>query len=402
VKSRGLRFRLQIPIPWFKGNEPDPALNDIRFQHRFLCRSSNRKLQCGMLRDVKQKAKFRRQLLAWFVRNRRDLPWRLDPKPYHVWISEIMLQQTRVSAVIPYYRKFLEHFPDIPSLAAASEEEVLAQWAGLGYYSRARNLLRAARIVLSRYQGVFPERIEEIGQLPGIGRYTAGAICSIAFNRPEPIVDGNVRRVLGRISGFRKPRPDSFFWSMASELVAPHRASEFNQALMEIGALICTPSDPKCNECPIFGLCRARGAKGMGKQGKKPGEIVEIVVLVVSRNGKTMICREIPVSFIPGSWFFPTGIVQNGRSAEEVAARLAGSRNGLVHAGRIRHAITSRRIVAQIFLTRGYVRIAGSRWVDENRMGEYVTSSLFIKAYKQSKVPAGRRDLLVTAAAPVD
>jgi A/G-specific adenine glycosylase len=345
-----------------------------------------------MLQDVNQRSKFRRRLLAWYVRNRRELPWRLDPKPYHIWISEIMLQQTRVSTVIPYYRKFLERFPDVGSLAAASEEEVLAHWAGLGYYSRARNLLRAARIVLSQYHGVFPARIEEVGQLPGIGRYTAGAICSIAFNRPEPIVDGNVRRVLSRICGFRKPRPDSFFWSMASELVTPHRASEFNQALMEIGALICTPSDPKCSECPVFGLCRARGARGIEKQGKKPGETVELVVLVAARNAKILICREIPVSFIPGSWFFPTAIVQKGASAEAVAARLAGFQNGLVHAGRIRHTITSRRIVAHLYLVLGYIRIAGGRWVEESRMSEYVTSSLFTKAYNRSRVPSDGRD----------
>jgi A/G-specific adenine glycosylase len=338
-----------------------------------------------MLWDSKKKARFRRHLLAWYIRNRRNLPWRLDPTPYRVWISEIMLQQTRVNAVIPYYLKFLERFPDVESLSAASEAEVLARWAGLGYYSRARNLLRAARIIATKHQGVFPERIEELRRLPGIGRYTAGAICSIAFNSPEPIVDGNIRRVLGRVCGIKKPQPDSFFWAIASQLIERRGASEFNQALMEIGALICTPADPECDQCPLYALCQTKGARKMEKSVKKREEAVGLAVLVATRSGKTLICRNAPASFIPGSWFFPTGIVQNGESADQVAVRLAGSRDRLIHVGRIRHAITSRRIVADVYSLEASAAIQGGRWVEESLVGEYVTSSLFIKAYKKCK-----------------
>jgi A/G-specific adenine glycosylase len=330
--------------------------------------------------NAKKTATFRRLLLAWYVRNRRDLPWRLDPTPYRVWISEIMLQQTRVGAAVPYYLRFLERFPDVRSLAAAREAEVLALWAGLGYYSRARNLLRAARIIVSEYQGAFPDGLQEIRDLPGVGRYTAGAIYSIAFNCPEPVVDGNVRRVLGRLYRIDQPAPDSIFWETATALISPRRASDFNQAMMELGALICTPSDPECGACPVNELCYSRGMKNPERAGKKAGVTIELVILVASRKGRTLVCRNCPVSFIPGSWFLPIGLVQKGESTEKVAGRLAGVRGGLVHAGRIRHAITSRRIVADVYALKRGIRIVGGRWVEANRIGDYLISSLFVKA----------------------
>jgi A/G-specific adenine glycosylase len=347
----------------------------------------------GLAWDAKKSAKFRRLLLAWYARNRRELPWRSDPTPYRVWISEIMLQQTRVSTAIPYYVKFLERFPDLESLAGATEQEVLARWAGLGYYSRARNLHRAARVIVAQFRGRFPDRLEEVRQLPGIGRYTAGAICSIAYNQPEPVVDGNVRRVLARLVGWKSPPSDSLVWTAAADLMPREKAADFNQALMEIGALICSPSDPGCNDCPVYELCSSRGAGALAGMAKKPADQVELVILVLTRGQRIWVCRASPVDFIPGSWFLPSRILQKPLSPEETAGRMLGGRqNGFALVGRVRHAITSRRLLAHVFLAQGISRVSGGRWVDSGRVSEYLTSSLFLKACRRAaEFSAARR-----------
>jgi A/G-specific adenine glycosylase len=196
--------------------------------------------------DWEKTRNFQERLLHWYGRHKRELPWRSNPAPYRVWVSEIMLQQTQAKTVLPYYDRFFKRFPDIQSLARASEQEVLALWAGLGYYGRARNLHRAARQIVDDHGGVFPDKLEEILMLPGIGRYTAGAICSIAFNRPLPIVDGNVRRVIRRLHGIGRRIPESHFWNQASAWVPEGKTSAFNQAVMELGALVCLPHRPLC------------------------------------------------------------------------------------------------------------------------------------------------------------
>src|SRR5512145_3517829 len=202
--------------------------------------------------QLKTNAKLlQRSLLRWYKKHSRALPWRDEPTPYRVWISEIMLQQTQVKTVIPYYNRFLERFPNVETLAKAREEDVLALWAGLGYYSRARNLHKSAALIVHRY-GHFPADFDTILALPGIGRYTAGAICSIAFNQPKPILDGNVMRVLARLYGVagdpRAARPNARLWKLAEDLVLraaktrqPRACSHLNQSLMELGALVCTP-----------------------------------------------------------------------------------------------------------------------------------------------------------------
>jgi len=206
--------------------------------------------------DIKQIQKFRIKLLHWYSENRRDLPWRHNPTPYRVWISEIMLQQTQVKTVVPYYNRFLKQFPDVESLARSSEQNVLKHWAGLGYYSRARNLHRAARDIVGIH-GTFPTEHDEILALPGIGRYTAGAICSIALNQPRPIVDGNIRRVLIRLNAIRRKVSESYFWDLMKRLLPERNISSFNQAMMELGALICLPFQPNCMQCPLKSLCKA-------------------------------------------------------------------------------------------------------------------------------------------------
>jgi A/G-specific adenine glycosylase len=208
-----------------------------------------------------ERAALRRRLMQWHGRSARSLPWRAPCDPYRVWLSEIMLQQTTVAAVIPYYERFLRRFPDVHSLAAADEQAVLSEWEGLGYYSRARNLHRAAKLVAVELDGEFPDTVEGLLKLPGVGRYTAGAIVSFAFDRPAPIVEANTLRLYSRLMGDEgDPRSSAGqvrLWQFAEAILPRSRAGEFNQALMDLGATVCTVSDPKCDECPLQSLCRA-------------------------------------------------------------------------------------------------------------------------------------------------
>jgi A/G-specific adenine glycosylase len=205
---------------------------------------------------------FRKQLLGWFRQYQRDLPWRRTKDPYRIWLSEIMLQQTRVAAVIPYYARFLERFPDIHALAAAPQEEVLRLWSGLGYYSRARNLQRAAQEIVAKYEGNFPRGEKDALELPGIGAYTAAAILSIAYGAKHAVLDGNVARVLARIFAVQGDLRDAKRWQAlqgsADTLLDPKSPGDWNQAMMELGATLCTPQSPQCLLCPVTEFCQAR------------------------------------------------------------------------------------------------------------------------------------------------
>ena len=207
----------------------------------------------GLIED-RDRRRWRQRLLAWYDRNGRDLPWRRDRDPYRVWLSEIMLQQTRVAAVLEHYRLFLRRFPTVKKLALARESSVLAAWSGLGYYRRARMLHAAAKEIVGKYEGKFPDTVIGLRSLPGIGRYTAAAIASIVFSLPAAVVDGNVERVLGRAfdAGLREKDP----WGLATELLCRNRPGDFNQAMMELGATVCLPHQPRCSICPIFRLVR--------------------------------------------------------------------------------------------------------------------------------------------------
>ncbi|WP_127463044.1 A/G-specific adenine glycosylase, partial [Paenibacillus elgii] len=211
-----------------------------------------------------QKQYFSTELLSWYRRHKRDLPWRRSRNPYHIWVSEIMLQQTRVDTVIPYFNRFMDKFPTVEALAEAPEDEVLKAWEGLGYYSRARNLQSAVREVKERYGGVVPDTKEEVSSLKGVGPYTTGAILSIAYNKPEPAVDGNVMRVLSRYflieDDIMKGSTRVSMEKLAQELIPEGAAGDFNQALMELGALVCTPKSPSCLTCPVMAHCAGRAA----------------------------------------------------------------------------------------------------------------------------------------------
>jgi A/G-specific adenine glycosylase len=260
-------------------------------------------------------AGLRATLLAWYDEHRRDLPWRGNgddsDRPYRVWVSEVMLQQTRVEAAKPYFERWLRRFPDVPALAAAPLDDVLKQWEGLGYYSRARNLHAAARVVAERHGGRVPDDPGEFRALPGVGRYTAGAVMSIAFGRAEPVVDGNVRRVFARLGDEAAPA-DADLWALAAELVPGPRPGDFNQALMELGATVCTPRSPRCGACPLRERCAAFRAGTQArrplprKRAAIPHERTSVAVVV--RNGALLLARR-PVDVrLGGMWEFPAAV----------------------------------------------------------------------------------------------
>lgn len=242
----------------------------------------------------------RAKLTEWYDRAQRDLPWRRTRDPYAIWISEVMLQQTRVAAVIPYYQRFLERFPDPAALAHAPEPELLAVWSGLGYYSRARNLQKAARQITER--GGFPDDYESLLELAGVGSYTAAAIASIAFGRPHAVVDGNVRRVMTRIANDGRLDVQDF----ANRLLDPHDPARWNQAVMELGATICLPRAPRCGECPVSSRCAARRAGTQCdlplKHAKPTPERLARTLLVIRHNGRLLLT---PSPRVAGFWDLP-------------------------------------------------------------------------------------------------
>jgi A/G-specific adenine glycosylase len=246
---------------------------------------------------------FSRPLLAWYDQHARKLPWREDSDPYRVWVSEIMLQQTRVAAVLEHYRRFLKKFPNVRKLASARESSVLAAWSGLGYYRRARMLHAAAKLVTKEYQGAFPCDSEGLRQLPGIGRYTAAAIASIAYDEPVAVVDGNVERVLERMSGTRLTREQTL--SLATNLLDSARAGDFNQAMMELGATTCLPRQPQCLLCPVSKFCAARG-KLETKPVTPRHQKRKIYFGLALRDGHVLLVRrDQKESLMPGMWELP-------------------------------------------------------------------------------------------------
>ncbi len=246
--------------------------------------------------------KLRHALLAWYDAHRRDLPWRRDADPYRVWLSEIMLQQTRVAAVIDHYGRFLQKFPNVQTLAAAHEASVLAAWSGLGYYHRARRMHQAAKVIARERKGVFPRTAEEWLTLPGVGRYTAAAIASIAFGEAVAVVDGNVERVLDRMFGAAEGREAA--WQSAELLLDRERPGDFNQAMMELGATLCTPRAPQCPICPLRKWCASRGAKHATPRPNRKRK--QLTYRLVCENGSILLVqRPANASLMAGMWELP-------------------------------------------------------------------------------------------------
>jgi A/G-specific adenine glycosylase len=259
--------------------------------------------------------KTQRSLLAWFTVHRRDLPWRNCRDPYWVWISEVMLQQTRVATVIPYFERWIRDYPNISELSQAREDDVLKVWEGLGYYSRARNLMRGARHVMTNHAGHLPRSAGELRQIPGIGRYTAGAIASLAFDLPEPVLDGNVSRVLCRLRDLagnpRKAPLLEQLWSLARQLVTDIDAARLNESLMELGALVCTRNSPKCTDCPLTRQCLARKDGRVEERPQptpRPSELKKTVQIILARRGTGQVLlqkQDQSASHWANLWTFP-------------------------------------------------------------------------------------------------
>lgn len=278
------------------------------------------------MNQAEQKKFFSQHLLEWYMRNKRDLPWRRHRNPYYIWVSEIMLQQTRVDTVIPYFHRFIERFPTVEDLADAPEQDVLKCWEGLGYYSRARNLQTAAKQVKELHGGQVPDDKQSVFALKGVGPYTAGAVLSIAFNKPEPAVDGNVMRVLSRYflieEDIMKGSTRSFMEGLVVELIPEGRASDFNQALMELGALVCTPKSPHCLTCPVMEHCSAR-LEGVEEslpvktKAKPPRPEFRVVALVEGSGehaGKVLIRQRPQEGLLARMWELPHVQVPQSRS----------------------------------------------------------------------------------------
>lgn len=318
---------------------------------------------------------FRRQLLAWFRQFQRDLPWRRTKDPYAIWLSEIMLQQTRVAAVIPYYERFLARFPDVRALAEAPQEEVLRLWSGLGYYSRARNLQKAAQQVVALHSGEFPQDEESILALPGIGSYTGAAILSIAFGAKHAVLDGNVARVLARLGTIRGDLRKSHRWQSlqrtAGDLLDPQSPGAWNQAMMELGAMVCTPRAPQCRVCPAAKFCRARqsGDPESFPEKRKKTEAVQIVLAAAvlhTPRGQTLLlpppgkktetkpAADDIATLVSRLWHFPTVAIRKDALAElrNFLAGVLSPKNGTFHLqplAKVRHAVTYRNVTVLPF-----------------------------------------------------
>ena len=322
-------------------------------------------------------SKLSKPLLAWYDAHKRAMPWRLSTDPYRVWVSEIMLQQTTVATVIPYYERFLKRFPDVKALAAAKEDEVLRLWAGLGYYSRARNLHRAARDVVSGHGGRFPGTLVGLRSLPGVGRYTAAAVASIAFGLPAELVDGNVIRVYARLFALRgdpkSPALQEKVWALAAEHLDHGRPGDWNQALMELGATVCSPAGPECARCPLSKSCLAR-KRGLQDSIPVPAKRMDTVsltwtALLARRGTKVLLWRRAAGErFLPGHWALPE------------ARHIPAARPGPV-LRRVAHSITHHRIALSVHEAAAPARLPrNARWVDASKAGELLVSSLWRKA----------------------
>lgn len=301
-------------------------------------------------------------LLDWFALNARRLPWRHRADPYAVWVSEIMLQQTRVEVVIPYFERWMERFPTLEALAEAAQQQVLAVWEGLGYYSRARNLHRTAQIVVAEHGGSLPRNAADLLRLPGIGRYTAAAIASIAFGQDQATLDGNIRRVLARLFDLRlparSPQGERRLWQLARRHLPPGRAGDYNQALMDLGALVCTPRSPDCPNCPLAGMC---AAYALGVQEDRPVRVPKqqvphhvVTAAVIHRNGHVLVAQRPQQGLLGGLWEFPGGKLEPGEDLVACLQREIHEELGVhvaVHAslGVFRHGYTHFRVTLHAF-----------------------------------------------------
>ncbi len=327
----------------------------------------------------------RQKLLAWYRKNARDLPWRHTRDPYKIWVSEIMLQQTQVQTVIPYYKRWLTRFPTLASLADAPLDEVMKYWAGLGYYRRVKMLHAAAKFVRQELAGKIPADPEGLLKIPGIGRYTAGAIASIAFQKPVPLVDGNVIRILTRLYAIKKDvgRTDTLkaIWDFAAGLVPDQHAGDFNQAMMELGAILCLPNNPACLVCPVSSECKARALGHPEKfpvklQKEKLQKLNTAALILKNPRNEVLIGQQPHAARWGGLWMFPFGA-----SLQEVAGRFKIQQLPDAHCLEIKHGFTKYSIRLSVFEARLPAKSAqklalpGHRWTPISRLDQFAFPS---------------------------
>jgi A/G-specific adenine glycosylase len=333
------------------------------------------------LNNAKARAALRRRLLAWYAQHARDLPWRRSRDPYRVWLSEVMLQQTTVAAVKPYFERFLAAFPTVDALAAASEQQILRLWEGLGYYRRARGLHAAAKQIVGELNGEFPRDVPGLMALPGVGRYTAGAIVSIAYDKPAPILEANTIRLFARLIGYRddptKTAGQKLLWQTAEDLLPTKGVARFNQALMELGSLVCTPVAPKCEACPVSAHCTAFA---LGLQTKIPTAPRKITftalreaAVVVRKNGAVLVRQCAPGERWAGLWDFPRFAIEAEGPlfvAGELAAKVREQTGIEINSGNLlatlKHGVTRYRITLECYEakpTGGRIRSTAERAV---------------------------------------
>lgn len=312
--------------------------------------------------DSVWRSRVRRKLSRWFADNRRTLPWRSDPTPYRVWVSEIMLQQTQVATVLPYFQRFMTAMPTVATLAAIDEQTLMRHWEGLGYYRRARSMHAAAKLIVEKHGGEFPTTFDDVIALPGIGRYTAGAITSISMGQRQPILEGNTVRVFARWIALRLPGMETasqkLLWQVAEAMLPKSNAGDFNQAAMELGALVCTPKTPRCDACPIAGDCRAHA---LGVEAEIPGKVSKVVyedrseyAFVIAKAAGVKgepryLMRPIPDGARwAGLWDFPRSIDRSHATTDAAAADIAVDLGTPITPGirlaTIKHAVTKYRI----------------------------------------------------------
>jgi len=342
----------------------------------------------------------RRRLLRWYDAERRDLPWRRTADPYAIWLSEVMLQQTRVDTVIPYFERFLARFPTLSDLACAPLDDVLALWSGLGYYRRARSLHAAASTMVREHAGRFPDRLEDALALPGVGRYTAGAVLSIAHGKRHPVVDGNVERVIGRLFALGEGTPKRRFWEVASELVPPSRPGDFNQALMELGSEVCTPREPACERCTVRASCsalRLGRPEDFPARGVRPDPVAVTRALAVARRAGRLLFWRREATVLRGVFEFPgVDIRPHGDPGEAVSRHLELEVGVGFEPGDalppLRHSVMNRRITALPVLGEVAGRVPRRvgprelRWILPSRLDEHPTSGLAGKVVRALRI----------------
>jgi A/G-specific adenine glycosylase len=331
-----------------------------------------------------------RKLMRWYNTNHRKLPWRETGDPYCIWVSEVMLQQTQVKTALPYYQKFIKRYPTLSHLARADQQEVLKNWEGLGYYARARNLHRAAGLVLADHGGKVPCDWDEFIALPGVGDYIASAVQSIAFNESEAVVDGNVKRLYSRLLAIETPvnasRAHKSYKAFARRYLLTSDPGNFNQAVMELGALVCTPRNPRCDQCPLKTDCLAKQTNSVSELPKrnqsKPVPVYKIATGVVRRRGKILITKRKPEGLLGGLWEFPGGKRQPGESAAEACIREIREETGLEvevesQLTSVKHTYSHFKITMDVFLCRsqsGPVKLGGPvafRWIRTSEITDF-------------------------------